>query len=64
MKVYKNEIMECIWKGENILFTFKSEAEQFAAANDLQLFYNDGDLLDEEHYEVRGFKSKFYWIAR
>lgn len=55
--------MEHIWKGEDLMFTFKSEAEQFAEINDLQLIYNDGDMIDDEHYEIRGFKSKLYWIA-
>lgn len=55
--------MEHIWAGENLMFTFKSEAVQFAEANHLELIYNDGGMIDDEHFEVRGYKSKIYWIA-
>lgn len=55
--------MEHIWAGENLMFTFKSEAIQFAEVNHLELIYNDGEFIDNEHFEVRGYKSKLYWIA-
>lgn len=55
--------MEEIWKGQNLLFTFKSEAIQFAEINHLELIYKDGEFIDDEHYEIRGYKSKLYWIA-
>ena len=54
--------MEHIWAGENLMFTFKSEAIQFAEVNHLELIYNDGEFIDNEHFEVRGYKSKLYWI--
>jgi hypothetical protein len=55
--------MEHVWAGENLMFTFKSEAIQFAEINDLKIVYNDGEMLDSEHFDIIGYKSKLYWIA-
>lgn len=61
--MYK-ETLTLIYEGEDIMFTFKSEAESFAIQHKLEIVYDDGGMIDEEHYNVKGFKSKLYWIAR
>lgn len=50
-------------KGESLLFTFKHDAERFAKRNNLKIIYNDGEFIDDEHYEVKGYKANLYWIA-
>lgn len=48
-----SEAMEHIWAGEDLMFSFKSVAILFAEVNHLELIYDDGDMLDDEHFEVR-----------
>lgn len=60
----EHEALNLIHEGKNVMFTFKSEAEEFAKKFDLQITYNDGEFTDDEHYEVKGYKSNLYWIAQ
>lgn len=57
------KILEHLQKGENVLFTFKLDAERFAKRNDLTIIYNDGEFIDNEHYMVKGYNANLYWIA-
>lgn len=54
------EMLDC---GEDILFTFKNEAIAFAQRTKLTIEYKEGDLIDNEHFNVKGYKGKIYWIA-
>lgn len=55
--------MEMLEKGEGLLFTFKSEAEEFATRNKLNITLIDEDLTDDKHFEVKGYKGGLYWVA-
>lgn len=58
-----NETLKLVQEGKHILFTFKSEAEQFAKQAKLKIIYDDGSFIEQEHYDVKGYNAKLYWIA-
>lgn len=58
-----DETLKYIYAGEDLLFTFKSEIIDFAIKNGLTITYDDGGMIDDEHYNVKGSKSKLYWVA-
>lgn len=58
-----NEALKMVFEHKNLMFTFKSEAEQFAKQNKLEYEYSDGEFIDNEHYTIKGYGSKLYWIA-
>lgn len=59
----KNEALKMVFEHKDLMFTFKSEAEQFAKQNKLEYEYNDGEFIDNEHFIIKGYGSKLYWIA-
>lgn len=59
----ENEILKHIHEGKDIMFTFKSTAERFAQHYKLEIEYNDGEFIDDEHYIVKKYNAKIYWIA-
>lgn len=59
-----NDAMSLILEGKDILFTFRSEAEEFARKNKLEIEIHECEFDDEDHILVKGYGAKLYWIAR